>query len=260
MSGATFLRARVCAVLLAVFAVTNLANAQTGSPATESLKLADGSDIDVLKLSRHGYPRVLWLPSEAGTQPGEMTAARALARLGVEVWYADTLSARFLPAVRSSMHEIPPGDIVALLDRALRDGGPVVAITAGGGAAPLLRGLVARGEGAPPLAGAILLSPNLYKATPEVGAEAEFLPEAARVQLPIVVLQAAQSPWRWRLDSLGAEFARGGSRVQTTILPDVRDRFYFRPNATAAERRAARQLPALLRDKLKALTPAEKSP
>lgn len=246
--------ARVCAALLVLlFAAVGAARAQT-----ESLKVADGTEIDVQKLSTRGSPRVLWLPSEAGTQAGEIAVARALARLGVEVWYADTLSARFLPAVRSSMHEVPAGDVAALIDYAASGKKPLVVITAGGGAAPLVRGLVAGGERGPQIAGAVLLSPNLYVATPEVGAEAEFLPAAARVTIPVAILQAAQSPWRWRLDNLAAELARGGSRVHTTILPDVRDRFYFRPNATAAERKATRQLPALLRDTLKTFTPSEK--
>lgn len=253
MRGSGLLTTRICAALVTMLCAVAVARADI-----EPLTLADGTEIDIQKLSHKGLPRVLWLPSEAGAQAGEMAAARALARLGVEVWYADTLSARFLPAVRSSMHELPAGDVVALIERAVREPKPVVVITAGGGAAPLVRALVARGERTPALAGAILLSPHLYVATPEVGADAEFLPETARVKLPIVILQAAQSPWRWRLDSLAAELARGGSRVHTHIVPDVRDRFYFRPNATAAERKAARQLPARLRDTLKTMTANEK--
>ena len=241
---------RMCvAVSMLSFAAIDAARAQT-----EPLKLADGTEIDVQKLSTRGSPRVLWLPSEAGAQSGEIAVAGALARLGVEVWYADTLSARFLPAVRSSMREIPTGDVTALIDYALRGKKPVVVITAGQGAAPLVRAL---GERAPQIAGVILLSPNLYVATPEVGADAEFLPETAQVKVPVAILQAAQSPWRWRLDGLAAELARGGARVQTQILPEVRDRFYFRPNATAVERKAATRLPSLLRDTLATLTRGE---
>lgn len=241
------------ALLLLLLPAAGAARAQT-----ESLELADGTEIDIQQWAADGSPRVLWLPSEAGAQAGEIAVARALARLGVEVWYADILTARFLPALRSSMHEIPTGDVVALIDRGARDNKPLVVVTAGGGAAPLVRALVARGARVPPVAGAILLSPNLYVATPEVGAEADFLPETAQVKTPIAILQAAQSPWRWRLDRLAAELAHGGSRVHTTILPNVRDRFYFRPNRTAAERKAAKQLPARLRNTLKTFTPSEK--
>lgn len=251
-------RLRHAAPIYAALLLLSLAAAGAAHAQTESLELADGTEIDIQQWAPDGSPRVLWLPSEAGAQAGEIAVARALARLGVEVWYADTLTARFLPALRSSMREIPAGDVVALIDRAVHANKPVAVVTAGGGAAPLVRALAARGARVPALAGAILLSPNLYVATPEVGAEAEFLPETAQVKIPVAIVQAAQSPWRWRLDSLAAEFARGGSRVQTTILPDVRDRFYFRPNATAAERKAAQQLPARLRDTLKTLTPSEK--
>lgn len=239
-----------------LLALTGVAAAKT-----ESLKLDDGTEISIQKLSTHGNPRVLWLPSEAGEQPGELAVARRLARLGVEVWYADTLAARFLPAVRSSMQEIPATDVAALLQHALRGNKPVVVVSAGQGAAPLVRGVIQLRNQAPSsqLAGAVLLSPNLYVATPDVGAEAEFLPEVTQAKIPIAILQAEQSPWRWRLDSLAAELNRSGSDVRTRVLPGVRDRFYFRPNATAAERKAAAALPTLLRDTLMTLTSAEKN-
>lgn len=224
---------------------------------SEPLNLADGTEIVIQKLSTRGSPRVLWLPSEAGAETGELDVARRLAGLGVEVWFADTLAARFLPPARSSMSEIPAADVAALIAHAAGAHKPVVVVTSGQGAAPLLRGIIAlrtRNEALARLAGAVLLSPNLYIATPEVGADAQFLPEVAAAKIPVAVLQAEQSPWRWRVDSLEAEFTRGGSAVYTRILPGVRDRFYFRPNATATERKAAAALPALLRDTLKILT------
>lgn len=240
------------ALFVALLALGGYAQAST-----EPLKLADGTEIVIQKLSTRGSPRVLWLPSEAGEQNGELNVARRLAGLGVEVWFADTLTARFLPAARSSLSEIPATDVAALIAHAANAHKPVVVVTSGHGAAPLLRGVIelrARSKGPTELAGAVLLSPNLYIATPEVGADAQFLPEVARTEIPVTIVQAEQSPWRWRMDSLEAELTRGGSTVRARILPGVRDRFYFRPNATAAERKAAAALPALLRDTLKTLT------
>lgn len=228
---------------------------------TETLKLDDGTEILIQKLSTRGTPRVLWLPSEAGEQTGELAVARRLAALGVEVWYADTLTARFLPAARSSMGEIPATDVAALLQNALRGQKPVVIVSGGQGAAPLVRGVIQLRHQMPQptwLAGALLLSPNLYVETPEVGAEAQFLPEVTHAKIPIAILQAEQSPWHWRLDSLAAELTRNGSTVHARVLPGVRDRFYFRANATAAERKAAATLPALLRDTLNSLTAERK--
>ena len=85
------------------------------------------------------------------------------------------------------------------------------------------------------LSGALLLHPNLFLGPPEPGKEAEYHSVAAQTRLPVYILQPEQSPWRWRLEATQAELEKGGSKVFTRVLTDVRDRFYFRPDATEVE-------------------------
>lgn len=231
--------------------------------------LADGVEVPVQVFPAEGSVVLLWLPSEMGFVPGESDAAAALARKGVEVWMADTLFARFLPVLASSLDMVPPEDVGQLIAAASKISGKrVYLVTAGRGAVPALRGALAwqehwrRHSGSGRLAGAILLYPNLYEATPEPGEEARYLPVATRTNLPIVILQGQLSPWYWYLDTTKSMLEQGGSRVYVTVLPGTRDRFYGRDPGNVplpAERAMAKRLPDLLEGALQVLTKAEEN-
>jgi thiol-disulfide isomerase/thioredoxin len=64
--------------------------------------------------------------------------------------------------------------------------------------------------------------------------------------VPVFIFQPEQSPWRWRLAATRAELEKGGAAVYSWLLTDVRDRFYFRPDATAGEATATRRLAGML--------------
>lgn len=209
------------------------------------LRVADGVEVPVSVYAAEGKFLALWLPSEAGEADGEARVAAGLAARGVEVWRADLLTARMLPAVRSAMAEIPAADVAALIEQAA-DGKRVVVVSSGLGAGPALRGALAwraqtthRGA----LLGLVLLHPDLYVGTPEPGVDARYLPEVARSDFKMVVLQPDRSPLYWYLDRLDTELKRGGNRVLIERLSGVRDRFHFRPDATAAETTIAAGLP-----------------
>ena len=53
--------------------------------------------------------------------------------LGVEMWQADLLEARFLPPLESSLDKIPEGDVAELIDAAAKTGKRVYLLTARGG-------------------------------------------------------------------------------------------------------------------------------
>ena len=103
------------------------------------------------------------------------------------------------------------------------------------------------------LGGALLLHPNLFLGPPEPGKEAEYHPSAAQTRLPVYILQPEQSPWRWRLEATQKELEKGGSKVFTRVLTDVRDRFYFRPDATEVEMDVANRLAEMLRESIRTL-------
>jgi len=211
----------------------------------ETVKLRDGTELAIERYPASGPDLVLYLPTGLGRAEGEARLAEALAKQRVSVWRPDFFEARFLPALESSLSEISDDDLVDVLRAAQSTGKRVYLMAAARGGLLALRTVTAAAQAKlPPPAGLILLHPNAYVGAPAPGAEAQFHPATARVHVPVFVLQPERSPWRWRLTSLETELRRGGASVYTQFLPDVRDRFFFRPDATPVEERAARKLPA----------------
>ncbi|MGD9000375.1 MAG: TlpA disulfide reductase family protein [Granulosicoccaceae bacterium] len=192
----------------------------------------------------------IWVAPEAGLQDSEREAAAQLAQdYAIEVWYPDLFEANFLPIVQSSMDRIPAVQLADLLQSATRTDKQVYFVTSGRGAIPVLRGIRLWQQANPEstrLRGAILLSAKLFVETPDPGRAAELMPITSASNLPLFVMQPDKSPWWWKLGTTIPALERGGSHVFVKRLPGVRDRFYYRPDATQQERALARRLPAML--------------
>lgn len=231
-----------------------MGSANAAGPTAFTIKADNEADITVKAYAARGNDLLLWLPPDTGFSNAENRIAAQLAQGGVEVWLADLLGARFLPALPSSFYQIPANDVVALYRAvAARTRKSVYIVTAGRGAIPALKGLsvLQHSPGPQPaIAGAILLYPDLYTGTPDPGKEAEFLPFARQIKLPMIVLQPELSPWHWRLDALKQNLEKGGSRVQIRSLPGVRDRFYYRDDVSPLERAEGKRLPRVLRESI----------
>jgi len=224
---------------------------------SRDIRFADKTTVTVEVHAAKGDTLVLWLPSGFGKFAGETQVAERLAALGVEVWQADLLEARFLLPVESSLENVPESDVVELIEAAARTGKRVYLLASARGGIVALRGAKAWQAKHPKdrnLGGIVLLHPNLFLGPPEPGKEAEYHPIAAQSRLPVYILQPEQSPWRWRLEATQAELEKGGSKVFTRVLTDVRDRFYFRPDATSVEEGVANRLAGMLRDSIQALS------
>ncbi len=249
---------RVLAAVLFVAAFIQFA-ATAFAANSRDIRFADKTTVTVEVHAAKGDTLVLWLPSGFGKFAGETQVAERLAALGVEVWQADLLEARFLLPVESSLENIPDSDVVELIEAAAKTGKHVYLLASARGGVLALRGAKAWQAKHPKdenLGGVLLLHPNLFLGPPEPGKEAEYHPIAAQSRLPVYILQPEQSPWRWRLEATQAELEKGGSKVFTRVLTDVRDRFYFRPDATSVEEGVANRLAGMLRDSIQALSEA----
>jgi thiol-disulfide isomerase/thioredoxin len=253
------MRARaICRFLILCVGIAGTSMAAAGT--TRDIKLRDGAEVSVNIYPAPGEAVLLWLPSGLDGREAEERLAEALAAQGLEVWRPDLMAARLLPPLESSLDQIPDGDIAGLIDAARAGGRRVVLLASARAGVLALRGARAWQVRHPvdtALAGAILLHPNLFLGPPEPGKEADYHPAAAQTRVPVYILQPERSPWHWRLDSLKAELAKGGTPVFIKALMDVRDRFYFRPDATTNEAAETKRLPGLLREAVTQLKQAK---
>jgi len=230
--------------------------------APTSLRTSTGSEISLRTFPGEGNTLMLGFPCDEGLGTQEARASQSLARIGMEAWLPDVLGAHFLPAAPSSMEQIPPIEIAEIIGQTIKlSGKKVVVVTTGRGALPILQGANMWLSQATPqdraaLIGIILFSPDLYSVKPAPGVEARYHSIVSRTSLPVFIYQGQRSPARWWLEHLKVEFARGGSKVASKVLPNVRGFFYSAQDPTDEERAMTDRLPELLLDAIKQLESA----
>ena len=217
----------------------------------QTLSAGPDTEIEIMVNKANGDTVFLWLYSEAGPQKEEIKIAEQLAKKGIEVWRVDLFSAHFLPVASSSMDQIPDSDFSRLIQYAYQQTGKkIIPVTTGRGSNPVLRGVrlwQSQNLQSHAVPGVILMSPKFYIETPEPGIEAKLLPIVEQTNLAIFILQPDKSPWFWKLDKTIPALQKGGSDVFVKKVKNVRDRYYFRPDATNTEKEITTQLPATLK-------------
>jgi len=246
---AHWLRCFIVALLL----IPNVALSAAPRGTVQPLRLPSGTEVPLTVFPAQGQTLLLWLPSESGIVAADHKTAAVLAKAGIEVWLPDMHAAYFLPIVRSSMQQIPVADVAQVIAQAQQRGKAVYLISSGNGAALALQAVAQLGNRKSKVKGAVLFSPNLFTGTPEPGEDAKYLPVTSRTRLPIFIVQPDHSPWKWRVEELQSRLQRGGSKVRIQTLQGIRDRFYYREDASPTERAWAPRVPELILNALKSL-------
>lgn len=226
-----------------------------------SLTTRSEAEINYAVYPANGKQLLLWFYSEAGPQQSDRLLAQAISKLGVEVWLIDLFDSYFLPVAGSSMDKIPAQDISELISMAQqKTTKKVFALTNGRAVIPLLRAareLQISQPDTKDLAGLVLISPKFFTETPEPGQQPQLMPVVDNTNQLLFVIQPANSPWFWKLGTTIPALEKSGSDVFLQKLKNVRDRFYFRPDADTVEQQMTERLPAII---LNALTALDKYP
>ncbi|UQB42913.1 TlpA family protein disulfide reductase [Thiomicrospira microaerophila] len=198
--------------------------------------------------------RVLWLVSEYGVLSAETQLANQLTSAGLESWQVDLFEPLFLSPTARALDEIPTQLVAELIEQAHQDDLPLFIIAPNKAAQLAVRGLQNYQKTPKSQLALILLNPNLYLATPSPGELPVYWPHTKTLNLPTWVIQAELSPWRWQLIELQQQLAHSGSPVFLQLMPQVRDRFYFRPDALDIELATQQQLSHQLLQAMQQLT------
>ena len=223
-----------------------------------SIALSSGNEISYTAFPANGQQLVLWFYSEAGAQIFDKQIAIELAKRGSETWLIDLFDSYFLPVSLSSMDKVPAADISEFIHQAAKQTGKkVFPITTGRSAIPLLRAKQhsqLNNIAEDILPGMILISPKFYLQTPDPGTEATLMPIVTHSNSLLFVMQPAKSPWYWKLEQTIPALEKNGSDVFIQRIADVRDRFYFRPDADDYEKSLSQHLPDYIVRAISALT------
>ena len=226
---------------------------------TRTVTLNDETEIEITVDKAKGDTLFLWLYSEAGPQKADEHIAKQLVKNNIEVWRPDLFAAHFLPVATSSMDRIPETDFSFLIEYAFQQTGKkIIPVSTGRGSLPVLRGArhwqlkrqlksQSQQKNNNALTGVILMSPKFFIETPEPGVKAELLPIVKHTNLPIFILQPEKSPWYWKLDQTIPVLEKSGSDVFVQRIKDVRDRYYFRPDANEIENKQSQLLALTLK-------------
>lgn len=225
-----------------------LAGAMAAGPAhakEQVLRAGEAELIVSVVEAQHPRAVLLWLPSEHGVQEGQRRVAEALAARGIETWLADPFAAWMLPASESSLMALPVDGLAQAIEAAAAQApAPLILASHDRGSVPLLEAMrrwQLSHPGDARVRGALLLTPNLFLETPAPGQAARLTPAARLTNLPLFLIQPELSTTALRLPELLE--ALGGARVYWRGVPEARDRFFFRPDATPEEVAQAGRLP-----------------
>jgi len=203
-------------------------------------------------LNASGKDLILWLPSEHGLSDSLFSIALSLSshESNTEVWVADLFSSLFLATQASSIDKVPGELLYELVKKIHRKTQKrIYILSSGKGALLAMRAShywLQDSVNSDQFGGLILLYPNLFTRTPEPGNAAEYFPVTDAVNAPIYILQPENSPWRWQLATLQQKLVNANAVPYISILPNVRDRFFFRPDATKNEQIETKNLAALI--------------
>jgi len=211
--------------------------------AMETIDIIYNTNKDVIQVNH--YPNkadklLIILPSEHGITDGLEALSKQLNGKGMEVWLADPFTTWFLPVGVSSLKKIPLDAYVAIIKKAVKTHKKIYLFSNDKGSSLLLNAINNWQENSDDIiSGVLLLSPNLYEKTPTAGKDGVLLPITYATNMPIHLFLPEKSTLSLRVDDTKNALESSRSDVNIEVLKNVRDRFYFREDATEQEKKAA---------------------
>ena len=202
-----------------------------------SIVFGDDQELEVLKYKSKGKNLLVALPSEHGITTGLQNLASNINKNNTEVWIADPFSSFFLAPTESSLKQIPIESYVSLINEAQKTNKNIYLFSNDKNSALLLKAIHKwQLTSKKTISGVILVSPNLYSKTPTAGNDGVFTQIASSTNLPVLLFIPEKSTLSLRINDTVNALKTSGSDVIVKVLNDVRDRFFFRDDASKSEK------------------------
>lgn len=253
-------RAGIFSATLLFFSLIGSAVSAAEIKQVRSVTTPDETDVEIRVFPAEGNRLLLGFACDEGASVSEEKTAISLAEDGIEVWMPDMLGSYMLPKARSSLAEIPTETLTHIIDKALSTGKQVYLIAGGPDTELILRAVAAwektgaKGD----LSGAVLMFPRLNDGAPIPGQEPVYVDAVGKTRLPLMVLEGERTPNRWGMRHLTQALAKGGSSVQSKVIPDVRGYFFKRADANMPEEVVTSQLGGVIKASMFYIERAEK--
>lgn len=199
-----------------------------------SVKLDSGLDVPGYFFGHdHARASILWLPSQYGFSPAQITISEKLSRKGLNVLTVDLHSAYFMMAGRDSVTQFASEDGVGLIQWLVgKYKKPVIIMSSERGTQFAMRSSHAwqqQHPGQKQLQGHIVFYPYVYEKSPNVGEDGIINRWIEANNLPVFYIQPELSTKRWRMNEITKALSQSGAEVYTQFLTNIRAGFMSRP-------------------------------
>ena len=195
------------------------------------------NDMAVEVLASESSELLIWIISETGINQEQIAVSKAIQAQGVEVWMIDVLSALFLPQIGTSFTQIPSHEIESIASHIRTEKRDIYLFAENNSvvfALQLLSRLQQQKHLKNKVKGIVILGGEFFIETADVGQKPEWHPIVKQTQSSVFILQPEKSPWFWSLEETIQAFPVG-SQIGKMTLQGLRNRFYYRPDATVTE-------------------------
>ena len=213
-------------LLLATLSMVKLAFAEN----MLSIPVSTGDEISVERFPANGKYLMLWLAPEYGFRGAHQAMAQKIQNQNIEVWQTNILESLFLPLSSSAIKKLKGERVADLIEYAHNITGKKIIVVADSYASlNALRGAhqwQQRKQTKAYLIGAILFSPNTYKAIPPLGQLPDYMPIVSATNIPIMVYQAKNHLNMGQFKTLIEKLQQHGNAVYSRIVPKKTVMFY----------------------------------
>ncbi len=215
------------------------------------IEARDQTEMVVSHYPADGDTLIIWVGSSYNFSKRAYRTAHQLAKNNLEVWQIDFAEVLFEPKTSNFMRNLDAQYVADLISAAHnKTGKKIILLARAYGAIPVMRGATLWQRQNPEekyLSGAILFSPDFFKAIPELGLDPEYLPITNHTTIPTFIFQGGRRGTAWQFPRLLKIMTESNQHIYYKYMPGVAGVFY-RNDSDPAATEMLQRLPSFIPD------------